>query len=164
MEPKNFSWVPSGPGVATKLMGVFNERGTKIAFHRLDGGARLRLEADSLWFVWSGSGDAGGKTWRRWTTMQTEGGEHPEIEATEFRRSCRWLCRAWRTLPPSAPPPSGGDFDARQAPTHPKMVPAERTNNGRGSSSQLLSDLRFKGKPITWEVTSDGYDASGEPG
>jgi hypothetical protein len=25
--------------------------------------------------------------------------------------------------------------------------------------AQLLSDPRFKGKPITWAVTSDGYDA-----
>ena len=75
--------MPSGPGVATKLMGVFNERNTKIAFHRLDGGAKLRVEEASLWFVWSGSGDAGGKAWRRWTTMQTEAGEHPEIEAAE---------------------------------------------------------------------------------
>ena len=44
MEPENFAWVPSGPGLATKLMGVFNERGTKIAFHRLDAGAKLKLD------------------------------------------------------------------------------------------------------------------------
>lgn len=83
MEPENFAWVPSGPGLATKLMGVFNERGTKIAFHSLDSGARLQLDEASLWFVWSGSGEAGGQAWRRWTTMRTEAGEHAEIEATE---------------------------------------------------------------------------------
>jgi hypothetical protein len=83
MEPENFSWVPSGPGLATKLMGIFNERGTKIVFHRLDGGARLRLDERSLWFVWSGAGHADGQAWRRWTTMRSEAGEHPQIEAAE---------------------------------------------------------------------------------
>jgi len=83
MEPANFAWVPSGPGLATKLMGVFNERGTKIAFHRLDAGAKIKLEEASLWFVWSGSGDAGGQAWRRWTTMRTEASERAEIEAGE---------------------------------------------------------------------------------
>jgi hypothetical protein len=83
MEPESFQWVASGPGTATKLMGLFNERGTKIGFHRVDAGAKLRLEERSLWFVWSGSGDAGGKSWRRWTTMQTEAGERPEIKAAE---------------------------------------------------------------------------------
>jgi hypothetical protein len=83
MEPENFAWVPSGPGLATKLMGVFNERGTKIAFHRLDAGAKFKLDEASLWFVWSGSGHAGDQAWRRWTTMRTEAGEHAEIEAAE---------------------------------------------------------------------------------
>jgi len=83
MEPESFQWVPSGPGTASKLMGLFNERATRIAFHRIDAGARLRLEERSLWFVWSGSGDANGKAWRRWTTLQTEAAERPEIKAVE---------------------------------------------------------------------------------
>ena len=41
MEPENFTWVSN-----TKLLGVFNERGTKLAFHRIDSGAiaLLRLQ------------------------------------------------------------------------------------------------------------------------
>jgi len=89
MEPQNFSWVPTGAGVAIKPLGVFNERGTTIAFHRLDSGAKMQLEERSLWFVWLGAGDAGGQAWRRWTTMQTETGEHPEIEATELSEILR---------------------------------------------------------------------------
>lgn len=83
MEPAAFSWLPAGPGVATKLLGSFNERGTKIAFWRLDAGARLRLEEHSLWFVWKGAGEAGGKAWKKWSTFQTEPAERPEIRATE---------------------------------------------------------------------------------
>ena len=83
MEPENFQWLPSASGTAIKPVGVFNERGTRIAFHRIDAGAKLRLEERSLWFVCSGSGDANGKPWRRWTTMQTEAGERPEIKAAE---------------------------------------------------------------------------------
>lgn len=83
MEPESFQWIENGPGVATKLVGIFNERGTKIAFHRLEGGAKLRLEEKSLWFVASGSGEASGKAWRKWTTMQTEAAERPEIKAAE---------------------------------------------------------------------------------
>ena len=89
MEPQNFSWVPTGAGVAIKPLGVFNELGTTIAFHRLDSGAKMQLKERSLWFVWSGAGDAGGQAWRRWTTMQTETGEHPEIEATELSEILR---------------------------------------------------------------------------
>jgi hypothetical protein len=36
---------------------------------------------------------------------------------------------------------------------------AERTRMGVDPVAQLLSDPRFKGQPITWGVTSEGYDA-----
>ena len=83
MEPESFQWLPSGPGVAAKLMGVFNERGTRIAFHRLEVGAKLRLDERSLWFLSSGRADAGGKPLRKWATLQSEVGERPEIQAVE---------------------------------------------------------------------------------
>lgn len=83
MEPESFQWLASGAGLASKLLGVFNERGTRIALHRLDVGAKLRLEERSLWFLSSGRGDAGGKPLHKWATLQTEPGERPEIKASE---------------------------------------------------------------------------------
>jgi hypothetical protein len=83
MSPEGFDWVPTGQGTSTKLLGIFSERGTKLAFHRIEAGARLRLEERSLWFVWTGSGDSAGKPWRKWSTLQTEAGERPEIKADE---------------------------------------------------------------------------------
>jgi hypothetical protein len=83
MKPDHFEWIAGSPGTASKLLGTYNERGTRIAFHRLDAGARLRLEERSLWFVWKGGGDAGGKSWRKWSTFQTEPGERLEIKASE---------------------------------------------------------------------------------
>jgi hypothetical protein len=83
MTPDNFEWIAGSPGAASKLIGVYNERGTKLAFHRLDAGARLRLEDHSLWFVWKGAGDASGKPWRQWSTFQTEPGERAEVRASE---------------------------------------------------------------------------------
>jgi hypothetical protein len=79
MEPQNFEWVPTASGIASKLMGVFSERGTKLALHRVDAGARLALEDNALYFVASGSGDG----WQRWTTMHVDTGERAELRATE---------------------------------------------------------------------------------
>ena len=79
MEPENFEWVSNGNGTATKLMGVFNERGTKLAFHRIDAGARLPLEDNCLYFVCSGKGEG----WQRWSTIHVETGERAELRATE---------------------------------------------------------------------------------
>jgi hypothetical protein len=79
MEPQNFEWVAADNGIATKLMGVFNERGTKLAFYRIDAGARLALEDNSLYFVCSGKGDG----WQRWSTIHAETGERAELRATE---------------------------------------------------------------------------------
>jgi hypothetical protein len=79
MEPENFEWLPSGNGTATKLVGTFSERGTKLAFYRIDAGARLQLEDNSLYFVCSGKGEG----WQRWSTLHTETGERAELRATE---------------------------------------------------------------------------------
>jgi hypothetical protein len=79
MEPGNFEWISAAPGIATKLMGVFSERGTKLAFHRIDAGARLALEDNALYFICSGKGDG----WQRWTTLHLDSGERAELRATE---------------------------------------------------------------------------------
>jgi hypothetical protein len=42
----------------------------------------------------------------------------------------------------------------------PAVDPAERTRRMSADPvAQLLSDPRFKGQPITWGVTPEGYDA-----
>lgn len=79
MEPGNFQWIPHSPGVATKAVGVFSERATKLAFYRIEAGARLALEDNSLYFVCSGKGDG----WQRWSTIHVDSGERSELSATE---------------------------------------------------------------------------------
>jgi hypothetical protein len=79
MEPENFEWVSSAPGTATKLMGLFSERGTRLAFHRIDAGARFALEDNALYFICSGKGEG----WQRWTTLHVDSGERAELRATE---------------------------------------------------------------------------------
>ncbi len=39
------------------------------------------------------------------------------------------------------------------------MPPREGTRMSEDPVTQLLNDPRFKGQPITWEVTPEGYDA-----
>jgi hypothetical protein len=83
MDPAAFEWVENGGGTASKLLGVFSELNTKIAFHRIDQGARLALEANSVYFVWIGSGDADRQPWRKWTSIQVFDGERGEMRAAE---------------------------------------------------------------------------------
>jgi len=81
--PAHFDWVPSGPGTARRLVGVFSERGTQLAFHRVEAGSRLALEDHSIGFVCSGSGEVAGKPWRKWSTLYLERGERAELRAAE---------------------------------------------------------------------------------
>lgn len=83
MSPANFEWVPSGAGAATKLLGVFSELGTKLAFHCVEPGARLTLEDNSIYFVCAGSGDLAAKPWSKWTTIHVEADERCELRALE---------------------------------------------------------------------------------
>jgi len=83
MTPANFDWVPGGDGTATKLVGIFSERGSRLLFHRVDAGARLTLEDASLYFVCTGKGEAAGKAWSPRSTLHLEKGERAELRATE---------------------------------------------------------------------------------
>lgn len=83
MQPQNFAWLPAAPGVASKLIGIFSERGAKIAFHRVQPGARLGLEDESLYFVCSGSAELGAERWRRWSAAHVDVGERAELRAAE---------------------------------------------------------------------------------
>jgi len=83
MTPGNFEWVQNGAGTASKLMGIFSERGTRLLFHRVDANARLALEDGSLYFVCSGAGEVSGKPWRARTTIHLERGERADLRAGE---------------------------------------------------------------------------------
>lgn len=83
MEPANFDWLPGAPGVASKLMGVFSERGSRIHFHRMDAGSRMTLEDGSLYFVCAGTGDVANKHYSPRTTIHVAHGERADLRAAE---------------------------------------------------------------------------------
>ena len=71
MNSNAFEWVPlkDQPGVASKMMGVFSERETKLAFYKLEPGAKLALEENSFYFVLSGTGEVNGEAVGKHTTV-----------------------------------------------------------------------------------------------
>ena len=71
MNSNAFEWVPlqDQPGVARKMMGVFSERETKLAFYKLEPGAKLALEENSFYFVLSGTGEVNGEAVGKHTTV-----------------------------------------------------------------------------------------------
>ena len=83
MNSGHFDWVsvPGQPGVCSKLMGVFSERETKIAFFKLEAGSALALEARSFYFVLSGTGQAAGQAVGRHTTLALGTGETASLSA-----------------------------------------------------------------------------------
>ena len=83
MNSANFNWVPvkDQPGVAGKLMGVFSERETKLAFYKLDAGAKLAMEDDSFYFVLSGTGETAGEAVAKHTTVHLKRGESGVLAA-----------------------------------------------------------------------------------
>ncbi len=83
MNSGHFDWVsvPGQPGVCSKLMGVFSELETKIAFFKLEAGSVLPLEARSFYFVLSGTGQAAGQAVGRHTTLALGSGEASSLSA-----------------------------------------------------------------------------------
>jgi hypothetical protein len=83
MNSGHFDWVsvPGQPGVCSKLMGVFSELETKIAFFKLEAGSALPLEARSFYFVLSGTGQAQGQAVGRHTTLALGTGEASSLSA-----------------------------------------------------------------------------------
>jgi hypothetical protein len=66
IKPQNFEWQsrPGEPGVATKLLGMFSERGSELSMLRLDGGAASRLAPFGgirIGFVVQGDGAVNGR-------------------------------------------------------------------------------------------------------
>ncbi len=85
MNTANYDWLPlSGqPGVCSKPLGMFSERQTRLIEYRVDAGATLALEGNSLYFVLSGAGESGGNTYLKHTTIRTEPEEGGSLAAKE---------------------------------------------------------------------------------
>jgi hypothetical protein len=83
MNSESFNWIedPDQKGVSTKLLGTFSEAELKLAFHRVESGATLRMEADSFYFVLSGKGVAEGKAFAKHTTIQLQPEERAALVA-----------------------------------------------------------------------------------
>jgi hypothetical protein len=83
INPDTFGWVPdeADPGTAWKLLGVFSERQTKIAFVKLDEGAHIELgtePSNELAFIVDGRISAGGETHERLTAFGTAKQDAPD--------------------------------------------------------------------------------------
>ncbi len=85
MRAEHFDWRPdpTQAGVASKLLGVFSERGTKIALHRVAPQASLALEPESFYFALDGAGTAGDAQYARHTSIRTLATERGPVVATE---------------------------------------------------------------------------------
>lgn len=67
-DPAAFAWVATGPGVATRRIGGYGERGMETGFLRLEAGAVHTLEPGMLLYCLSGAG-AG---WHQGCAMATD--------------------------------------------------------------------------------------------
>ena len=74
MEPSACDWIPTGmPGVSTKLLGTFSERGTRISLIKLDAGAVMntgtRTQIEVL-FMGTGKFTVNGKSYGNQTAIE----------------------------------------------------------------------------------------------
>jgi hypothetical protein len=88
MHPENFNWVPEAGslGVARKMLGAFNERGTSIEFIRLDAGAFYRTgkpDAVELLYVTAGVLTAGAKALRAGSAIALDPSDDAVLSAHE---------------------------------------------------------------------------------
>jgi hypothetical protein len=84
--PDNFRWSPGSgsPGVASKQLGAFTEAQTRLGLFRLDAGATLEGEENSIYFALKGSGRIdNGARWRDRTTIYLQAGESVRMTAEE---------------------------------------------------------------------------------
>jgi hypothetical protein len=85
MRHESFKWRPTGhPGVWAKTLGVFTERELRVEMVKLDAGVEWSSppgNAIVLSFVFDGSGDCGGKTYRQYSVIETTSGESLNFRA-----------------------------------------------------------------------------------
>lgn len=87
MTPSSFRWAADADyeGAASKLLGVFTERATRIEMRRLGAGTSITLGepgARLLAFALSGAGCSEGEEWNEHSAWQVEDGEAATIEAS----------------------------------------------------------------------------------
>jgi hypothetical protein len=83
MEPESFDWLPcaAAPGVEERLLGVFSERGTRLAFLRAAPGAAITLDGNAIYYVERGSGFANGAAFAEQATIHCTAGESVGLRA-----------------------------------------------------------------------------------
>lgn len=81
MSPENFGWTADArqSGVSRKFLGEFSERHARIAFVRIDAGAKCVLNPHSIFFVSRGNGVVGPQTVRPHATIFLEEGTPPAM-------------------------------------------------------------------------------------
>ena len=84
MYPEHYDWLPvaGAPGVATKRVGAFGERGTEARFLKLDAGAKHRFDGRRIGFVLEGAGEAGSEAYEKHTAFLCESGESITLSAS----------------------------------------------------------------------------------
>jgi hypothetical protein len=77
MDPENYRWVATkdATGVSEKLLGVFTERRSEIAFIRIEPGSVYEASGRAVYLGVSGSGVVAQDTLRRLTTIYLDSGE-----------------------------------------------------------------------------------------
>lgn len=78
MAPDHFGWLPveGQAGACCKSLGEFSERGTRLAFYRLEPEASLRLAAHSIYFAIEGTGRVGEREFGEQATIHTLAAEN----------------------------------------------------------------------------------------
>ncbi len=85
VEPEAFDWRKVGPGIETKQLGMFTERGVRMEMTRIDKGARLSVAAEPairLLFVMDGAATCGGTEIGKHSVVDVSPNERAEIAAT----------------------------------------------------------------------------------
>lgn len=84
--PDRFHWIPAAPGVRTRHLGRFHERGLEIAQVRLDAGASWTPDSAArplLLVAAGGSGAADDARWEPLSAVRVERGEQATLRAEE---------------------------------------------------------------------------------
>ena len=81
--PEHFRWVamPKQAGVTAKKLGAFTEVETRLELFRIEPGAALRADENSIYFVLSGHGKIGESRWLPRTTIYLQRGESAQLSA-----------------------------------------------------------------------------------
>ena len=83
MYPEHYDWLPvaGAPGVSTKRVGAFGERGTEAGFLKLDPGAKYEFTGRRIGFVLDGAGKISADTYEKHTAFLCEIGERAALVA-----------------------------------------------------------------------------------